>query len=625
MDTTAPSLSQVTAVASSTNDTTPNYTFSSNEAGTISYGGSCTSSNSSALASNNTITFNTLSDGSYSNCTVTVTDNVGNQSSELTINTFIIDTVPPNLTSVSPTDNQTLVLAGVNISVTFSEAMNNTTITTNTINTSCNGNIQISSDNFTSCVQMSSSPSSSNYNRTFTLDPLGDLAFLSTYKILVTTGVKDVAGNSIGNDNETPIGFTVKKPWTQQIGGDLHTQNVGLALTTDSSGNIYGTGYTESNLSTFLYNNNVGANDIFLFKYNSAGTKQWVSLIGTSNSDKGNGIGIDPSGYIIVTGYTGGNLGGQTMRGCVDIIKRLQFQLSGDPGTIQTQLIGGLGCDYAEDMFIDSSGNIYITGYTTRGFSGNNNNHTGDSWPDMFLITPEFSTILGTPSSEGLNKRDKGRGVTADSSGNVYVVGTTEGNFNGVTSNGFKDIFIVKYNSSGIIQWTKLLGSSINEGNNTDVTMDSSGNVYIMGSTYSALSGHSSSGGLDIILAKYNSSGSLQWTKQYGTSDEDSPVDMQIDTNGNNYIVGQTTGDFENYTNNGSYDIFISKFNSSGNLNWTKQYGTSERENVHSLAIDLNENIYITGSTEGSMDGNVKSEAYTDIFLMKLNSSGEKY
>jgi len=77
LDTTAPIIAEVTAVTTPTNDSTPNYTFSSTEAGTITYGGSCSSSTTIAIAGNNTITLNTLSDGTYSNCTITVTDNSG--------------------------------------------------------------------------------------------------------------------------------------------------------------------------------------------------------------------------------------------------------------------------------------------------------------------------------------------------------------------------------------------------------------------------------------------------------------------------------------------------------------------------------------------------------------------
>ena len=91
-DVTAPLLAEVTAITSPTSDSTPNYTFSSTEAGTITYGGSCSSSTTSATTDNNTITFITLSDGTYSNCTITVKDNSSN-SSTLSIKSFSVSTV----------------------------------------------------------------------------------------------------------------------------------------------------------------------------------------------------------------------------------------------------------------------------------------------------------------------------------------------------------------------------------------------------------------------------------------------------------------------------------------------------------------------------------------------------
>ena len=91
-DTTSPVIAEVTAVTTPTNDTTPNYTFSSTAAGTITYGGSCSSSTTSATSGNNTITFTSLSDGTYSNCTITVTDSAGNVSNTLEITSFTVDT-----------------------------------------------------------------------------------------------------------------------------------------------------------------------------------------------------------------------------------------------------------------------------------------------------------------------------------------------------------------------------------------------------------------------------------------------------------------------------------------------------------------------------------------------------
>ena len=89
-DTTAPTIAEVTAVTTPTTDTTPEYTFSSDEAGTITYGGSCSSSTTSVISGNNTITLVSLSTGTYSNCTITVTDAAGNVSSTLTLSSFTV-------------------------------------------------------------------------------------------------------------------------------------------------------------------------------------------------------------------------------------------------------------------------------------------------------------------------------------------------------------------------------------------------------------------------------------------------------------------------------------------------------------------------------------------------------
>ncbi len=208
-DTTAATLAEVTAVTTPTNDTTPDYTFSSTEAGTITYGGSCSSSTTSATSGNNTVSFNALVAGTYSNCTITVTDSAGNASSTLSVNTFVVDTTAPTVSSISTTaDNQSLVSITDNITVTFSEAIEPSYATTSTSDTNCAGSIRVSSDNFSTCVKMSSEPVSSNSNKTFTLDPNDNLTFGLTYLTRVTTGVKDTAGNALSSQYETTNGFT---------------------------------------------------------------------------------------------------------------------------------------------------------------------------------------------------------------------------------------------------------------------------------------------------------------------------------------------------------------------------------------------------------------------------------
>src|SRR3989344_3159407 len=106
IDKTLPSVSPVTPVPSPTTDTTPNYTFSSTEPGTIAYGGDCSSATTSAVQGNNTITFNALAVGTHSNCVLRVTDAAGNQSSALAVNTFTVaapaDATAPTVSITAP-------------------------------------------------------------------------------------------------------------------------------------------------------------------------------------------------------------------------------------------------------------------------------------------------------------------------------------------------------------------------------------------------------------------------------------------------------------------------------------------------------------------------------------------
>jgi hypothetical protein len=148
------------------------------------------------------------------------------------------ETTPPTVSSISPTDNQSGVSITDNISVTFSEAMDTTSVTTNTSNTSCSGSIQLSSNNFSGCVQMSSSPTSSNSDKTFSVDPSGNLSYSTTYKIRVTTGVKDSAGNTLSSQYETSSGFNtdITSYVSVGLGGTIITSNDGTTWTERTSG-----------------------------------------------------------------------------------------------------------------------------------------------------------------------------------------------------------------------------------------------------------------------------------------------------------------------------------------------------------------------------------------------------
>jgi len=152
-------------------------------------------------------------------------------SSSSTDNTTTTDTTAPTVSSIYTTaDNQSSVSITDNITVTFSEAMDATYVTTNTSDTNCSGTIRVSSDNFSNCVKMSASPSSSNSNKTFTLDPYDNLTFSTTYKTRITTGVKDTAGNTLSSQYETSSGFTTS--------ADLTAPTVSSTSPTDNSTDV---------------------------------------------------------------------------------------------------------------------------------------------------------------------------------------------------------------------------------------------------------------------------------------------------------------------------------------------------------------------------------------------------
>jgi len=154
---------------------------------------------------------------------------VGSESSSPNVDNHgsSLDTTAPTVTSVSTTaDNQSSVSITDNITVTFSEAMDSTYVTTNTSDTYCRaGSLLVSSNNFCDgegcCVQMSfGDPEASNSNQTFTLDPYGNLSFYTTYKVRVTTGVKDVLGNNMSSQYDNSSGFkTSSYPSSSPISG----------------------------------------------------------------------------------------------------------------------------------------------------------------------------------------------------------------------------------------------------------------------------------------------------------------------------------------------------------------------------------------------------------------------
>ncbi|GAG08956.1 unnamed protein product, partial [marine sediment metagenome] len=224
--------------------------------------------------------------------------------------------------------------------------------------------------------------------------------------------------------------------------------------------------------------------------------------------------------------------------------------------------------------------------------------------------TKQWTELLGTSES------DYGYGIVVDSSGNIYITGYTNGDLDGNTNAGGFDIFVSKYATNGYREWTKLLGTSGND-HGKAIAVDSNGYIYITGSTNGDLDGNTNAGGPDIFISKYDINGTKQWTELLGTSENETGRAIAVDSNGYIYITGSTSGDLDGNTNAGVYDVFISKYDINGTKQWTELLGRAENEQGYGIVVDSSGNIYITGHTNGDLDGNTNAGEY-DIFIWKL-------
>ena len=283
-----------------------------------------------------------------------------------------------------------------------------------------------------------------------------------------------------------------------------------------------------------------------------------------------------------------------------------------------TRQLGTSTFDTAYGVAVDNSGNVYITGYTQGGLDGN----TSAGNKDIFLMKYDSAGTKQWTKQLGTSGVDIAYGVAVDGGGNVYITGETNGGLDGNTNTGEYDVFLVMYDSLGTKQWTRQFGSSYSD-IGRGVAVDGSGNIYITGETVGGLDGNTNAGSYDMFLVKYNSSGAKQWTKQLGDLYSNSSSGVAVDGIGNIYIIGDIVDGLDGNTAAGDYDMCLVKYTSSGAKQWTKQLGSSMSDNAQGIAVDGSGNVYITGGTSGGLDGN-SNTGMNDIFLVKYDSSGTK-
>lgn len=225
----------------------------------------------------------------------------------------------------------------------------------------------------------------------------------------------------------------------------------------------------------------------------------------------------------------------------------------------------------------------------------------------------------------GSSQTDRATGVTVAPDGSVYVVGHTLGALVGIAELGNSDAFVRKYSPSGQVLWTRQFS---NEGGATRahaVALGPDGSVHVAGDTTGALPGTSGSfGGVDAFVVKYTPSGTVLWSRQFGSNALDTAVGVSVASDGSVYAVGRTDGhipDAHDGAPFGGTDAFVRKYSSAGAVQWTRQFGTSSFDEASAVDIDSTGKVYVVGNTQGTLPGGA-SQGGSDAFIRIYNSNG---
>jgi len=395
----------------------------------------------------------------------------------------------------------------------------------------------------------------------------------------------------------------------------------------------------------------------------------WSTYYGGNATDEALGITIDASGNSYVTGYSNSTANiatsgsyQNTMAGLYDSYIA-KFNSTGT-GLLWATYYGGAGYDYAQNIALDASGNIYIVGYTssTSGIAtagAYQAVYAGGAYDVFVAKFNSTGTSLLWGTYYGGVGGEVGSGIAIDASGNPVITGYTQystnlatagayrTNYNGV--GGAYNIFIAKFNTSGTsLLWGTYYGGGQSGGDySASIALDASGNSYVTGYTNSS-SGIATAGayqtiyrgGYEGFVAKFNSTGTaLVWGTYYGAGTYAECFSLALDAGNNVYITGETsstnyiatTGAYQQSFGGGTADAFVAKINSSGtSLLWGTYYGGSVVDEGKSIAVDASGNTYITGfttSTNHIASAGAYQSAYAggtgdDAFIAEFNSTG---
>ncbi len=388
----------------------------------------------------------------------------------------------------------------------------------------------------------------------------------------------------------------------------------GIAICNDVSGNVYVTGQFTSPVITFgTYTlANTSGSTVFLTKYNSAGTVLWARAATCTGSDYGNSVTTDVAGNIFISGFFQSPsiiFGSFTLtnQGNYDI-----FLVKYDSGgnVIWARSSGGSGNDYGYSTKTDPTGNIYVAGSfgsptTIFGVYTLTNNGVCDSYLTKYDTNGNVlwaNNAIGTGGDETWS-------LCTDALGNVYVTGDYVsptlifGSYT-LTNTGVSPMYIAKYNNTGIVQWAvNISGTSTSYDLSNWIIANAAGDLIITGAyTSSSLVIGSNTlinnGSSDVFIAKYTSSGNPVWAISAGSTGVDKGYSLSADAN-NIYCFGSFTNSIIFGTNtltppvNAPDPVFIITLDYSGNVKCAS-YLNSGGDDQAGISADNLGNAYIT-------------------------------
>ncbi|GAB3171688.1 SBBP repeat-containing protein [Telluribacter humicola] len=420
------------------------------------------------------------------------------------------------------------------------------------------------------------------------------------------------------------------------------TEDRGYATTVDNSGNVYATGsFTGTVTFGSITLTSTGSSDVFIVKYSSNGDVLWAFKAGGTNNDQGNDIAVDGNGNVYIIGtFVGTSTFGETTFTSI-ITDVFILKLDGNGSILWVQRGTGEINEYGSGIAVDGVGNVFITGTfdnTVTFGNFNLNNSQGTRYinnTEIFVAKLNPDGIFQWAQSAGGIHWDTGNDIAIDIDGNVYVTGkvATSG-FGGVsfgnitiTSNlGLDEVFIAKYDNNGVAQWVKTTqGSTGTYGQS--ITIDEDKNIYVAGAVggetvafgETALSASSGA----TYITKITGSGTFVWTKKIG---EFLGFAYGVAVNKNSDVF--VTGSFLNsitigghaLASNGERDIFITKYNRDGQVQWSLRDGGTKEDVAHGLALSPAGYLFVIGyySNSTTLAGRTLTAAGdTDIFLAR--------